>query len=61
MGLGLCAAGRFRPGQWASNNRDGEYSAFQIGRFMFDQLRLKIHSLLQALSTSSEYDAATWR
>lgn len=48
-GLGLCAAARFRPGQWGSNHRPGEYSPFQIGRFTLDQLRLPIHLLLRAL------------
>jgi Transposase DDE domain len=60
VGLGLCAAGRFRSGKWASNNRDGEYSAFQIGQFMLDQLRLKTHLLLRAILANSEGRETKW-
>lgn len=60
VGLGLCAAGRYRSGRWASNNRQGEYSAFQIGRFMLDRLRLKIHLILRALLTNSQCEIANW-
>lgn len=60
VGLGLCAAGRFRSGKWASNNREGEYSAFQIGRFMLDQIRLKTHLILKALLATSEIPETKW-
>lgn len=60
VGLGLCAIGRFRPGRWASNNRQGEYSAFQVGQFMLDQLRLKTHLLLKALLANSEIPETKW-
>jgi hypothetical protein len=60
VGLGLCAAGRFRSGRWASNNRKGEYSAFQVGRFMLDQLRLKTHLLLAALLANSQLVGIKW-
>lgn len=59
-GLGLCAAGRYRSGRWASNNRQGEYSAFQIGRFMLDQLSLGIPLILKALLLNSECDREKW-
>lgn len=60
VGLGLCAAGRFRPGRWASNNRHGEYSVFQIGRFMLGRLKLKIHIILKTLLSNSESPEANW-
>ena len=60
VGLGLCAKGRFRPGRWASNNRRDEYSVFQIGRFMLDQLRIEIHLLLRALLASSQLPGTNW-
>jgi hypothetical protein len=59
-GLGLGAAARFRPGQWASNHRPGEYGPFQIGRFTLAQLRLPIHLLLRALIANAAAGGGNW-
>lgn len=60
VGLGLCARGRYRSGQWASNNRKDEYSTFQIGRFMLDQLRLQTQQAIAAILATSEIEIGNW-
>lgn len=54
------STGDYRPDMCASNNRYGEYSAFQVGRFMRDQLRLKAHLLLKALLANCEIPESNW-
>lgn len=60
VGLGLCARSRYRSGQWASNNRRDEYSVFQIGRFLLDQLRLNLRLITTALIATSEEKMKNW-
>lgn len=60
VGLGLCARGRCRSGQWASHNRKDEYSTFQIGRFMLGQLRLNLCQVLNAVVATSETAMGNW-
>lgn len=60
MGLGLCAAARYRSGFWAASNRRGECSAFRIGQCVLTKLRLKIHLILQAVLATSESAMPKW-
>lgn len=51
-GLGLCCKKRYRSGRWASNNRDGECSAFFVARIMLGHCTIRLKTALATLAAA---------
>jgi hypothetical protein len=60
VGLGLLASVLHRPGAWCSNNREGECSAFTIGREMLDQMDEPPERLFELVRAATVAAAKSW-
>ena len=60
VGIGLVATEKCRPSMWASNTRTHDLSAFQIGRVVLHELRLKPTALLAAILHALQSQTSKW-
>ena len=60
VGIGLVATEKCRASAWSSNTRKNDLSAFQIGRIVLHQLKLKPSALLAAVTHALQSQTPKW-